>query len=111
MQNNIRFIILFSAVFILHVGVILGLQVFNPFATITDKSPDYVEYSGQAKAIAHRLSEGKFSLKDMAPDLPPEMGVDLPDHYYPVIIGYLLFLFGGSPMLIGASGSRNIMLI
>lgn len=97
MENNTKMslpkkslIILFSLVFIIHIGVIFGLQIFNPFASITNDSADYQEYQEQAQIISQRLSEGNFSIKDLGTD-----------HYYPVIVGYLYFFLGGSPILIG----------
>lgn len=101
MQNNVKFIILFSLVFLMHLGIIFGLQIYNPFASITNDSPDYREYEGQAETIAQRARLGKFSLYGLVNDLPKDMGSDMPDHYYPVIIGYLCALFGGSPMITG----------
>lgn len=83
-------ITLFLAVTILHVAVIFTLQSFNPFASITSDSADYQEYQEQAEIISARLSQGNFSIKDLGTD-----------HYYPVIVGYLHFIFGGSPILLG----------
>lgn len=101
MQNNIKLVLLFLAVFLLHLAVIYSLQFFNPFSSITNDSPDFREYEAQAQTIADRAHKGVFSMQGLEDDLPKDLGKDLPDHYYPVIIGYLVAIFGASPMFIG----------
>lgn len=78
--------LLFSAVLLIHIVVIGFTGTFQiPFL---GGVADFQEYEGQAREIAQRLEAGNFSLH----------GLDL-DHYFPVFVGYLSFLFGFSIFL------------
>jgi len=73
--------ILFVLVFLLHVAVILVLEKVDVGLSVI--TGEVVEYQEQAEITASRISEGNFSIHNL--------GLD---HYFPVLVGYLYFVFG-----------------